>query len=166
MSHNIPPSVLGRGGWDKRKELGLGRPRLTDHSKQMRSLLSQGQPTLATLNCTSLRNLNCHFKSLRLPWLPNNMDIRHWLPNNLQYLTDYARSMYMGMGTHSNFWLQTLNNLEGKEGRNRGVLNISISSHSAGHSRHVDVRAHTFRHALTHTFFGGNIAQEANHNQC
>ena len=72
MSHNIPPQ-----GGTKRKELGLGRPRprLTDHSKQMRSLLSQGQPTLATLNCTSLRNLNCHFKRLRLPWLPDNMDI-------------------------------------------------------------------------------------------
>ena len=32
----------------------------------MRSLLSQGQPTLATLNSTSLRNLNCHFESLTL----------------------------------------------------------------------------------------------------
>ena len=40
-------------------------------------------------------------------------------------------------------------------GRHGSVLNISISSHSAGHSRHVDAGAHTFRHALTHTFSAG-----------
>ena len=90
-----PPQFLGAWRVGKEKKLGLGRPRLTDHSKQMRSLLSQGQLTLATLNCTSLRNLNCHSKSLRLPCLPDNMDITHWLPNSMD-ITALARATHRG----------------------------------------------------------------------
>ena len=69
----------------------------------MCSLRSQGQPTLATLNCTSLRNLNCHFKSLRLPWLPDNMDITHWLPNNMD-ITALARATHRRTHAHTHTW--------------------------------------------------------------
>ena len=98
-----PPQFLGAWRVGKEKKLGLGRPRLTDHSKQMRSLLSQGQLTLATLNCTSLRNLNCHSKSLRLPCLPDNMDITHWLPNSMD-ITALARATHRGTHAHTHTW--------------------------------------------------------------
>ena len=94
-----PPSCLGCGGREKRQKLGLGQPRLTDHSKQMRSLRSQGQLTLATLNCTSLRNLNC----LRLHWLPDNMDIMRWLPNNMD-ITALARATHRRTHAHTHTW--------------------------------------------------------------
>ena len=69
----------------------------------MRSSLPRGQPSLAALICTSLRNLNCHFKSLRLHWLPDNMDTTHWLPNNMD-ITALARATHRRTHAHTHTW--------------------------------------------------------------
>ena len=103
MSHNIPPQCLG--AWRVGQKKGTGPRstyRLTDHSKQMRSLLSQGQPTLATLNCTSLRNPQLPLQALEAA-LAAQQHIRHWLSDNID-ITALAHATHRRTHANTHTW--------------------------------------------------------------